>query len=79
MGELKRRPIEAFIDDFDDNDDICGGNSIDKEEVNVDILQKYTEQFDISDKENSEQPEYRSVVNAIPKMIITTNQLMSYH
>jgi hypothetical protein len=70
MDELERRRIEAFIDDFDDNDDIWGGNSSDENEDNEDILQKDhntdTEQSDISDEENSEQTEYNFVDNAIP-------------
>jgi len=52
MNELERRRIEAFIDNFDDNEDIWGGNSSDEEEDNVEILQKDhntdTEQSDIS-------------------------------
>jgi len=69
MDELERRRIEAFIDDFDENDDIWGGNSSDEEEDNVDILQKDyntdTEQSNISDEENSEMTEYNFVDNAI--------------
>ncbi|CAI6359888.1 unnamed protein product [Macrosiphum euphorbiae] len=69
MDELERRRIEAFIDDFDDNEDIWGGNSSDEEEDNVEMLQKDhntdTEQSDISDEENSEQAEYNFVDNAI--------------
>ncbi|KAL5242715.1 hypothetical protein ACI65C_010125 [Semiaphis heraclei] len=69
MDELERRRIEAFIDDFDDNEDIWGGNSSDEEEDNVEMLQKDhntdTEQSDISDEENSEQAEYNFVNNAI--------------
>ncbi|KAE9529177.1 hypothetical protein AGLY_011973 [Aphis glycines] len=67
MDELERRRIEAFIDDFDDNDDIWGGNLSNEEENNVDILQKDhntdTEQSDISDEENSKQTEYNFVDN----------------
>jgi len=69
MDDLERRRIEAFIDDFDHNEDIWKGNSSDEEEDNVKILQKDhntdTEQSDISDEENSEMAEYNFVDNAI--------------
>jgi hypothetical protein len=69
MDELERQRIEAFIDDFDDNEGIWGGNSSDEEEDNFEILQKDhnidTEQSDISDDENSELAEYNFVDNAI--------------
>lgn len=53
MDELERRRIEAFVEEFSDNDNL-GGNSKDDEEDNI----KYepidyhtdTEQSDISDQ-----------------------------